>query len=163
MNDASQYAAVMESDNICDEVCDLFNEGFEQNEHLGVLNRLARCCQEFTDEQTEQFHTVFTYVGPQTLEEVVQLAENLQDFIAVSGIHTAEDYGKVIAEGMGIAPRLSDFLDYDRLGQCQIDEEGGVFGAQGYIAYQGTQPEIKELLTRHIQPTQGPQIGGLTS
>lgn len=26
VNDATQYAAVMESDNICDEVCDLFNE-----------------------------------------------------------------------------------------------------------------------------------------
>ena len=163
VNDTAQYAAVMESDNICDEVCDLFNEGFEQNEHLDVLNRLARCCQEFADEQMEQFHTVFAYVGPRTLEEVVQLAENLQDFIVVGGIHTAEDYGKAIAEGTGIAPRLSDFLDYDRLGQCQIDEEDGVFGAQGYIAYKGTQPEIKEILTRHIQPTQGPQIGGLTS
>ena len=163
VNDAVQYAAVMDSDNICDEVCDLFNEGFDHNEHLNVLNRLAHCCQGFTDEQMEQFHTVFIYVAPQTLEETAQLAENLRDFTVVSGIHTAEDYGKVIAERTGIAPSLSDFLDYERLGQQQIDEEGGVFEALGYIAYQGTLPEIKEILTRHIQPTQGPQIGGLTS
>ena len=163
MNDAVQYAAVMDSDNICDEVCDLFNEGFDHNEHLNVLNRLAHCCQGFTDEQMEQFHTVFAYIGPQTLEEVAQLAENLRGFTVVNGIHTAEDYGKVIAERTGIAPSLSDFLDYERLGQQQIDEEGGVFEALGYIAYQGTLPEIKEILTRHIQPTQGPQIGGLTS
>ena len=161
VNDASQYAAVMESDHICDEVCGLFNEGFEQNEHLDVLNRLACCCQEFTDEQMEQFHTVFAYIGPQTLEEVVQLAENLQDFTVVNGIHTAEDYGRIMAERVGVAPSLSDFLDYGRLGQRQIDEEGGVFGAQGYIAYQGTQPEIKQILTRSIQSAQAPQIGGL--
>ena len=57
---------------------------------------------------------------------------------------------------------LSDFLDYDRLGQHQIDEEGGVFGAQGYIAYRGDQPGIKEILARHVPSVQDPQMGGLS-
>ena len=90
------------------------------------------------------------------------LAENLQDFTVVNGISTAEDYGKIIAEGTGIDPGLLEFLDYDRLGQRKVDEEGGEFGDRGYIAYKGAQPEIKEILARHIPPTQDPQMGGLT-
>ena len=162
VDNASQYTAVMESDRFCDEVCRMFNEEFALNDRLDALNSLARCCQEFTDDQMEKYNTIFDCAWPQTPDEVVYLAEDLPHFTVVTGISSIEDYGKIVAAEMEIEPCLLEFLDYDRLGQRRINEEGGVFGERGYIAYKGAHPEIKEILARHILPTQDPQMGGLT-
>ena len=99
-------------------------------------------------------HTVFDHAWPQTPEETAYLAEGLRDFTVINGISTAEEYGQIIADRMEVSPELAEFLDLRRLGQRQIDEEGGEFGDRGYVAYKGTQPEIKEILGRHIPPTQ---------
>ena len=152
---------MLDTDNICDAVRKVFEEEFKLNKHLDALNRLARCYQGFKDDELEKFHTVFDHAWPQTPEEVAYLAENLRDFTVINGISTAEEYGQIIADRMEVSPELSEFLDLQRLGQRQIDEEGGEFGDRGYVAYKGTQPEIKEILGRHIPPTQEPQIGGM--
>ena len=52
-------------------------------------------------------------------------------------------------------------LDFRRLGQRRIDAEGGVFGDKGYVAYKGSQPEIQEIMARHIPSGQEPQMGGM--
>ena len=161
VKDASQCTAVMETDNICDAVRNVFEEEFKLNEHLDAHNRLARCYQGFKDDELDNFHTVFDHAWPQTPEEAAYLAEGLRDFTVINGISTAEEYGQIIADRMEVSPELAEFLDLQRLGQRQIDEEGGEFGDRGYVAYKGTQPEIKEILGRHIPPTQEPQIGGM--
>ena len=162
VKDASQCTAVLDTGDICDAVRKVFEEEFKLNEHLYALNRLARCYQGFKDDELEKFHTVFDHAWPKTPEEAAYLAEGLQDFTVINGISTAEEYGQIIADRMEVSPELAEFLDLQRLGQRQIDEEGGEFGDRGYVAYKGTQPEIKEILGRHIPPTQGPQIGGMT-
>ena len=161
VKDASQCTAVLDTDNICDAVRKVFEEEFKLNEHLDTLNRLVRCYQCFKDDDLEKFHTVFDHAWPQTPEETAYLAEGLRDFTVINGISTAEEYGQIIADRMEVSPELVEFLDLQRLGQRQIDEEGGEFGDRGYVAYKGTQPEIKEILGRHIPPTQEPQIGGV--
>ena len=161
VKDVSQCTAVLDTGDICDAVRKVFEEEFKLNKHLDALNRLARCYQGFKDDELEKFHTVFDHAWPQTPEEVAYLAENLRDFTVINGISTAEEYGQIIADRMEVSPELSEFLDLQRLGQRQIDEEGGEFGDRGYVAYKGTQPEIKEILGRHIPPTQEPQIGGM--
>ena len=161
VKDVSQCTAVLDTDNICDAVRKVFEEEFKLNEHLDALNRLSRCYQGFKDDELEKFHTVFDHAWPQTPEEAAYLAEGLRDFTVINGIGTAEEYGQIIADRMEVSPELSEFLDLQRLGQRQIDEEGGEFGDRGYVAYKGTQPEIKKILGRHIPPTQEPQIGGM--
>ncbi len=161
VKDVSQCTAVLDTDDICDAVRKVFEEEFKLNEHLDALNRLARCYRGFKDDELEKLHTVFDHAWPQTPEEAAYLAENLRDFTVINGISTAEEYGQIIADRMDVSPELAEFLDLQRLGQRQIDEEGGEFGDWGYVAYKGTQPEIKEILGRHIPPTQEPQIGGM--
>ena len=158
VKDASQCTAVLDTDNICDAVRKVFEEEFKPNEHLDALNHLARCYQGFKGDDLEKFHTVFDHAWPQTPEEATYLAEGLRDFNVINGISTAEEYGQIIADRMEVSPELSEFLDLQRLGQRQIDEEGGEFGDRGYVAYKGTRPEIKEILGRHIPPTQEPKM-----
>ena len=153
--------AELDSDDICDAVRSLFEEEFELNEHLGALNRLARCYQSFRGGQLEKFHTIFDTAQPETPEEAAHLAENLRDFTVVGDINTAEEYGRHIAQEMRVDAEVLESLDFRRLGQRRIDAGGGVFGDRGYVAYNGSQPEIKEIMARHVPSGQEPQMGGL--
>lgn len=156
-----QCRAELDSDDICDAVRSLFEEEFELNEHLDALNRLAQCYQDFKGGQLEKFHTVFDTAYPQTPEEAAYLAENIRDFTAVEGIRTAEEYGQHIAQEMRVDAEVLESLDFHRLGQHRIGAEGGVFGDRGYVAYKGSQPEIKEIMARYVPSGQEPQMGGL--
>lgn len=129
---------------------------------MDTLNCLARCYQRFQNGDMEKFHSIFDVVWPQTPEEAVFLAENLCDFTVIDGISTAEEYGKIIAEERKVGDNLLEFLDFLNLGQHRINEVGGVFGAQGYVAYKGNQPEIKKIMARLAPSGQEPQMGGLT-
>lgn len=156
-----QCRAELDCDDICDAVRSLFEEEFELNEHLDALNRLAQCYQGFRGGQVEKFHTVFDTTYPQTPEEAAYLAENIRDFTVVEGILTAEEYGQHIAQEMRVDAEVLESLDFRRLGQHRIDAEGGVFGDRGYVAYKGSQPEVKEIMARHVPSGQEPQMGEL--
>ena len=157
-----QCRAELDSDNICDAVRSLFEEESELNEHLDALNRLARCYQGFKGGQLEKFHTVFDTACPQTPEATAYLAENIRDFTVVEGIRTAEEYGQRIAQEMRVDAEVLESLDFRRLGQHRIDAEGGVFGDMGYVAYKGSHPEIKEIMTRDVPSELEPQMGGMS-
>ena len=144
---------------VCDALWCLFMEEFELNEHLYALNRLARCYEGFQDGDMEKFHIVFDTAWPKTPEEAAYLVENLQDFVAIESIGTAQEYGQYIAEEMRMDAEVLESLDFRRLGQRRIDAEGGVFGDKGYVAYKGSQPEIQEIMARHIPSGQEPQMG----
>ena len=146
---------------VCDALWCLFMEEFELNEHLYALNRLARCYEGFQDGDMEKFHIVFDTAWPKTPEEAAYLVENLQDFVAIESIGTAQEYGQYIAEEMRMDAEVLESLDFRRLGQRRIDAEGGVFGDKGYVAYKGSQPEIQEIMARHIPSGQEPQMGGM--
>lgn len=64
-----------------------------------------------------------------------------------------------------VDPSLEDYIDYQSYGERRVQEEGGLFGDRGYVAYLGTKPEMKEIMARNIpaeRMEQGPQMGGLT-
>lgn len=146
---------------ICDAIWHLFLEESELIEHLDALNGLARCYLNFPDEDVRKYVVVFDHAWPYTPEEAVSLAENLQDFTVIEGISTAREYGWRIAEEMWIDDEVLESLDICRLGQRRIDEEGGSFGDKGYVAYTGSQPEIKAIMARLGSPEQEPQMGGM--
>ena len=155
----TECEAILHDTNICDTVLGLFEDEFLLNEHLDTLNRLARCCQGFQGDDLEKFHTVFDYARPQTPEEAVYLAESLQEFIVINGISTAEEYGRNILDSLGIVPGPE--WNVRSFGQCEVDDECGLFGNKGYVGYNGARQEVREILGRHIQPTQETQMGGL--
>lgn len=162
---SSQCLAELDTD-ICDAVRGMFEEEFELNEHLETLNALARCYQGFDDKTLDKFHTVFDSAWPQTPEEVLYLAKHVHDFTMVEGISTAEEYGRYMIKEAGhfeLDPNLEDYVDFESYGKQRIQEEQGILGDRGYVAFLGMEPEITEIMARHIQrPEQGPQLGGLT-
>lgn len=163
-----QCTATLGLSEVSDAVMGLFKHEFRLNEHLDTLNALTRYLQTFDRQALEKFHTVFDTVWPQTPEEVLSLAENLHGFTVVPDISTAEEYGRYMIQESGhfeVDPSLEDYIDYQSYGERRVQEEGGLFGDRGYVAYLGTKQEINEIVARNVpaeRMEQGPQMGGLT-
>ena len=89
-------------------------------------------------------------------------------FTVVPDISTTEEYGRYMIQESGhfeVDPSLEDYIDYQSYGERRVQEEGGLFGDRGYVAYLGTKPEMNEIMARNIpaeRMEQGPQMGGLT-
>lgn len=156
-----QCRADLDPNEIYDVIRSLFEDELELNEHLGTLNRLTRYYQDFMGGEIDKFHIVFDTICPQTPKEAVYLAEHLLDFVVIEGINTAEEYGRYIAKEMRVDAKVQESVNFFRLGQHRIDEEGGVFGDMVYVAYRGSQPEIQEIMARHVPSGQESQMGGL--
>ena len=88
-----QCVATLDTSEISEAVCGVFEDEYPLNEHLETLNALTRCLQKFDGQALEDFHTVFDTVWPETPEEVLYLAEELRDFTVVPDISSAEEYG----------------------------------------------------------------------
>lgn len=163
----SQCAAKLDTNQFFDAVRGMFEEKFELNEHLDTLNALARSCQDFDVQTLDKFHTVFDTAWPQTPEEALYLAENIHDFTVVDGITTAEEYGRYMIQESGhfeVNPKLEDYVDFESYGKRRIQEEHGILGDRGYVAYLGMNSEVKEIMSRNIpngQPCQGLKPGGM--
>ena len=66
---------------------------------------------------------------------VQQLAENLDQFDFIPGIHTPEEYGRHMIRESGhfeYDENLEGFYDYRRYGEQHIRQEGGRFNECGY-------------------------------
>ena len=163
-----QCTATLGLSEVSDAVMGVFERKCPLNEHLNTLNALTRCLQMFDGQSLEKFYTIFDTVWPQTPEEVLSLAENLHEFTVVPDISTAEEYGRYMIQESGhfeVDPSLEDYIDYQSYGERRVQEEGGLFGDRGYVAYLGTKPEMKEIMARNIpaeRMEQGPQMGGPT-
>lgn len=74
---------------------------------------------------------------------IQQLAENLDQFDFIPGIHTLEEYGRHMIRESGhfnYDENLEGFYDYRRYGEQHIQQEGGQFNEFGYVAYHGAMP-----------------------
>lgn len=152
-----QCVAMLDTSEISEAVCGVFEDEYPLNEHLETLNALTRCLQKFDGQALEDFHTVFDTVWPETPEEVLCLAENLHDFAVVPDISSAEEYGWFLikkSENLDVDPQLEACIDYQKYGQHRIQEEGGRFGDRGYVAYLGTKPEIRSIMDRNLSERQ---------
>lgn len=152
-----QCVATLDTSEISEAVCGVFEDEYPLNEHLETLNALTRCLQKFDGQALEDFHTVFDTVWPETPEEVLYLAEELRDFTVVPDISSAEEYGWFLitkSEHLDINPKLEDCIDYQKYGLRRIQEEGGRFGDRGYVAYLGAKPEIRSIMDRNLSEKQ---------
>ncbi len=144
----------------------MFTELFDIKEHLDTLNRLAKCAMASDQKQSEIFRQIVEYAQPQTPEEVLALAENTEMFEAVAGIKSAEAYGHYLIEESGhfeYDPNLEHYIDFELCGGNHMREDQGVITEWGYLAYQGTEPAVKDIMERRAQQAQeaGIQMGGM--
>ena len=76
-------------------------------------------------------------------------------------------YGRYMIQESGhfeLDPNLEDYVDFESYGKRRIQEEHGILGDRGYVAYLGMDSEVKEIMARNIpseQHSQGLQPGGM--
>ena len=134
---------------------------------ISSLNRMCRAIEPLKDADIAKLDAVVLTAEPGDIMAVCQLAENLDQFDFVPGIHTPEEYGRYMIQQSGhfeYDENLEGFYDYRRYGEQHVQEEGGQFNACGYVAYHGTLT-LEELMqadpAEQHQQEQGPQMEGM--
>lgn len=121
------------------------------SECLADLNRLAWCYQTFETKDIDKFLTVFNFTDSKTPQDVVRLAEQLDEFVVYPEIKSVEEYGRYVVEDLEqveFDPNLRNYIDFKSIGEGRIQQENGVFTERGYIAYLGTDPLMQALMSR---------------
>ena len=139
-----------------------------EHESLNDLNKLASAIALLDVDQGVKLGAVVQMANPRTAAEMTALAQNLDLFDFVPGIHSPREYGEFMIRESGhfdLDDDLAPFIDYEAYGQKQINAEDGEFNDQGYVAYKGPQ-SLSELLMRppteqrHVGPEM--QMGGFS-
>ena len=121
-----------------------------ERESLKDLNTFASAIASLDEVQHAKLKAVIQLANPRSATEMATLAQNLDLFDFVPGIHSPKEYGEFIIRESGhfdLDDDLAPFIDYEAYGQKEINAENGVFNEQGYVAYKGTQ-SLSELMMR---------------
>lgn len=136
--------------------------------YLPALNRMCRAIGPLNDADMEKLNAVVLMAEPGDIFAICELAENLDQFDFVPGIHTPEEYGKYMIRESGrfeYDAALEGFYDYRLYGEQHVRQEGGQFNECGYVAYHGamTLEELKRggPAEQHQREPEL-QMGGLT-
>ena len=126
---------------------------------LGELNYLANKIEEMSGSERECFEAAVElgeYTG--SVQDLINLTENLDCYNLYSGIHSDSDLGYYWVEesgayDTGAMGALSNYIDYESLGRDIRLDEGGIFTDHGYIVnnqdrfieqYNGDREEIPD-------------------
>ena len=80
------------------------------------------------------------YARPETVAQVRQLAENLEQFDYAPGVQNVEEYGRYMIQKSGrfeYDENLCDYYDYARYGLEVMNAEEGQVVKSGYVSYHG--------------------------
>ena len=154
-----------------DELPDEVNEALDlerlSGDDLPLLNRLCRAIKPMDELERKKLDAVVVMTETSGIVSICQLAENLEQFGFIPGIHSPEEYGKYMIQQSGhfeYDENLAGFYDYRRYGEQRVQKEGGQFNEHGYVAYHGTLA-LEELMrpdpAEQYQQEQGPQMGGM--
>ena len=159
--------AQLDSDELPEKVSKALDLDHLSGDDIPALNRICQAMQSLTEADMEKLNAVVCMAEPGDMMAVQQLAENLDQFDFIPGIHTPEEYGRHMIRESGhfeYDENLEGFYDYRRYGEQRVQEEGGQFNECGYVAYHGTM-SLEELMmedpAEQYQREQGQQMGGL--
>lgn len=135
---------------------------------LGDLADLNRLCQIIgtlkSPDDRKKMDAVVCAAHPDRIDRIQMLAENLELFDFVPGVHTPEEYGRYMIQQSGrfeYDENLADFYYYRLYGEQRVREDSGRFNVHGYVAYRGILT-LEELMADEPAERQalGPQMGG---
>ena len=110
-------------------------------ESLFELNRLCQICSNFKEQDFVKLGAVCQMAKPECAANLLQLAENLDQFDFAPGVHTPEEYGRYMIQKSGhfeYDENLDEFYNYGDYGVQRMLQEDGVFADRGYVSYHGT-------------------------
>ena len=108
---------------------------------LFELNQLCRACSNFKEQNFVKLGAVCQMAKPECAANLLQLAENLDQFDFAPGVHTPEEYGRYMIQKSGhfeYDENLDEFYNYGDYGVQRMLQEDGVFVDRGYVSYHGT-------------------------
>ncbi len=152
-------------DDLPEKVTEALDMDHLSGDDLLAFNRMCQAIQPLSEADMEKLNAVVLMAEPGDMMAVQQLAENLDQFDFIPGIHTPEEYGRHMIRESGhfeYDENLEGFYDYRCYGEQRIRQEGGQFNECGYVAYQGTVPLEKLMRNIPSEQCQGPQMGGLS-
>lgn len=141
-----------------------------EREGIFALNRLCWAITPMEPNELKKLSAAVTLAEPETADEIIRLAQNLDQFDFAPDVQTPAEYGKYMIQQSGrfdYDPNLDEFYDYERYGRQRMEQEAGVFTEHGYISYHGT-VSLEELMAddpaEQYQREQdiGMGMGGLT-
>lgn len=157
----------LDFDELPETVAKALNLDHLSGDDIPALNRMCQAMQPLSEADMEKLNAVVLMAEPGDMMAIQQLAENLDQFDFIPGIHTPEEYGRHMIRESGhfeYDENLEGFYDYRRYGEQRIRQEGGQFNECGYVAYQGTMA-LEELMregpAEQYQREQGQQMCGL--
>ena len=106
-------------------------------ENLDELNYLASKLDEMSDSEYAQFQAgmeMGDHCG--SLQEIINLTENLDCYEVYPDIHDYDDLGRYYIEEldvMQVPEHLQNYIDYEAYGRDVALEENGTFTDQGYV------------------------------
>ena len=108
---------------------------------LFELNRLCQICSNFKEQDFVKLGAVCQMAKPECAANLLQLAENLDQFDFAPGVHTPEEYGRYMIQKSGhfeYDENLDEFYNYGDYGVQRMLQEDSVFVDRGYVSYHGT-------------------------
>ena len=108
---------------------------------LFELNRLCHACSGFKEQDFKKLGAVCQMAKPECAANLLQLAENLDQFDFAPGVHTPEEYGRYMIQKSGhfeYDENLDEFYNYGDYGVQRMLQEDSVFVDRGYVSYHGT-------------------------
>ena len=112
-----------------------------EHRSLFELNRLCHACSNFKEQDFVKLGAVCQMAKPECAANLLQLAENLDQFDFAPGVHTPEEYGRYMIQKSGhfeYDENLDEFYNYGDYGVQRMLQEDGVFVDRGYVSYHGT-------------------------
>ncbi len=160
--DAQVY---LDFDELPEIVADALDLDSLSGDDLPALNRMCQAIAPMGDAELEKLNAVVLMTETSGAVSICRLAENLDQFDFVPGVHSPEEYGRYMIRQSGhfeYDENLEGFYDYRLYGEQRVEAEGGQFNQCGYVAYHGTIP-LDELMRSNLPEQQeaGPQMGGL--
>ena len=109
-----------------------------EQESLADLNALAKVARPLSNDDIIKLGAAVAMAKPQSAEEIKMLAESLDLFDFVPGVHTPTEYGKYMiqeSERFEYDENLEAFYDYEGYALQRMNEEDGMFTDRGYSTH----------------------------
>ena len=118
-------------------------EHLSEYSHPDELNYLSTLLSAMESAEREKFAAVVSQGEyAETLQDLINLTQNLKCYDFYPGIHSEEDYGYFLIDNLGtieLPEAAKNYFDYEAYGSDTIINEGGELTDSGYICNNRTQ------------------------
>ena len=134
-----------------------------ESECIEALNDLCAVIMPLDPKERTKLEAVVAMVAPNSASQITHLAENLDQFDFVPGVHTPEEYGRYMIQESGhfeYDDNLEGFYDFEGYARQRMSQEQGQFVENGYISYHGFL-SLEEVMAGSQTFEEGFQMGGM--